>query len=90
MTDIQKEISLESYLGKACRKFRRGVLDMSIKEMLDKTNSHVNQASISAFERGKMKSSYLMRIYILADEHKSQNFQKVVDEAFAEYVKTFS
>lgn len=62
------QFPLEYYIGKACKKFRRGILDLSIDSLIKKSKSDVSVVSISNFERGQIHSTKMIIIYFKASE----------------------
>lgn len=81
--------SFEFYLGKACRKFRRGSLDVSVDELLAKTDIPASNSAISNFESGKMKTSKYLPIYAMYDPTKLQVLREYLNSAVNEYLSTY-
>lgn len=81
--------NLEFYLGKACRKFRRGSLDVSVEELLTKAKIAASNSAISNFESGKMKTSKYLPIYASYDHKKNDVLRKYLNEAIDEYLASY-
>lgn len=77
--------SFEYYLGKACRRYRRGDLDMSVSEMLAKSHYQTSKSNISLFEQGKVHSSDMVIAYRDADPSKADILYHSCEKAFQEF-----
>lgn len=82
--------SFEYYLGKACRRYRRGYLDMSVSEMLQKSHYPTSKSNISLFEQGKVHSSNMLIAYHDADPTQLDALYRSCQEAFQQFYQDMS
>lgn len=70
--------TLQYYIGQACRRYRRGELDLTITELAKQTS--VNISRLSLFENGKVSSIKPLQYYLLAkNADNSQNIEVLLD-----------
>lgn len=89
------QFPLEYYIGKACKKFRRGILDLSIDSLIKKSKSDVSVVSISNFERGQIHSTKMITVYfnasksVQSDQSETLNtfLKMAIDEYFVSLQK---
>ena len=81
--------SFEYFLGRACRKFRRGVLDLSADRMLSQSKYKASKSYISWFENGQVKSTKLIAAYANCDVSQNKELARLIDEAVASYLDQY-
>lgn len=66
--------NLQYYIGQACRRYRRGELDLTITQLANQTNANISRLSL--FENGKVSSIKLLQYYLAGKNNdNSQNTQ---------------
>lgn len=77
----------EYFLGRACRKYRRGVLDMSASNMIAKAGLTISRSRVSDFERGRTHSTKLIPVYFAADPAQAGELKRSLTKATNEYLE---
>lgn len=76
--------SLQYYIGQACRKYRRGCLDLTMADLA--TLTHVNISRLSLFENGKISSITPLQYYLTVSTKNAEILTNLVNEAINLYV----
>lgn len=85
MTELTK-LSFEYFLGRACRKFRRGTLDLSASSMIEQSGQHISRSRISDFENGHTHSTKFLQLYLFADTTKQTELSTMLKQATDDYI----
>lgn len=80
------ELPFEYFLGRACRKFRRGTLDLSASRMIEQSGQHISRSRISDFENGHTHSTKFLQLYVLADTTKQNELSTILKQATDDYI----